>query len=30
MHRDCIELLVGATAIVLFGVALGVYQNLWG
>jgi hypothetical protein len=28
MHRDSIELLVGATAIVLFGVALVVYQNL--
>jgi hypothetical protein len=28
MSRDSIELLVGATAILLFGVALIAYQNL--
>jgi hypothetical protein len=30
MSRDSIELLVGATAIMLFAVALVVYQNIWG
>jgi hypothetical protein len=30
MHRDTIEQLIGATAILLFAVGLVVYQNLWG
>jgi hypothetical protein len=30
MHRDTVEQLIGAAAILLFAVALIIYQNLWG
>jgi hypothetical protein len=30
MHRDTVEQLIGAAAILLFAIGLVVYQNLWG
>jgi hypothetical protein len=30
MHRDTIEQLIGAAAILIFAVGIVIYQNLWG